>query len=461
MRSKIVSLSVLLGLCVAVNTAQPVWAMSNVSDIEQGNLDTKQVGAGQGNLIYPDHWSYKLVKELLAQSGLDKTENNIRLDGTHPITRTEMAVLIADLTGAVVEPGGTSNLGERQKAQFEILQEEFNREVGVIKARIEKVEGSVQTLSQQVEKVQENDKAGVYVSAFGPAKLSGTLQVWNTTPFDSGQTDKNFRLRRAEVTLEGDLTEGWEYEVEIDPTRSSNILKDLVLEYEKIPHHSIRIGQFKPGVTWEGSLSSARIPLIERSQIGRIGDEREQGLAMFGNWKYMDYRLGIYNGNGENNRDTNDRLAPGGRITLKPLVGLIDEEKWGRLELGSSFLDGQAGSGSTLEERDRFGLEARYIHPKFSILSEYLYLHEEGVPGAGWYLMGLYNLTPKWQLAARYDTLDSERGVPGNTRDEFTAGINYFIERYNIRLALNYLLFQDESDTNEGSAIRFLAQHVF
>jgi hypothetical protein len=443
----------------------PVMAISGLAEIESGALEQPQPRVMQvSSEIPPEHWSYKLMERLMPMAKIDTQAEGVQLDGMHALSRTGMTVLIADFAEAVKKNDIEDQLTERDKAQFEVLQEEFQSELKVLQARIAKVEHTVQYLSDKVEKTARQEGETVRVGRLGTVQLYGQLHAWATASLEDDAPDRNIRLRRINLGLKGKLAEQWQYNVMFDPARSENILKDYWLEYSAVPHHSIRIGQFRPGNTYDASLrSSSRNYTAERTLIGRLANTREPGVAVFGQWKYLDYQVGAYNGNGENTRDDNNKLAVAGRVTVRPLAGIMDEKKWGRVELGGSVFDGHTGPNHMTENRDRYGVEARYHHPKFEVNSEYLaFNNSNSIKGDGWYVEGVYKMTPKLNFVARYDTLDPNRKVGTNTQTEYIAGLNYLWESYHIRLGLFYQYLKDQAAPGtSGSAVRLMVQHTF
>jgi hypothetical protein len=440
-------------------------AMSGFSDIQSGALELPQPHAMQsGSEIPPEHWSYKLMERLMPVANINSKAEGISLDGIHPLNRTGMAVLIADFAEIANKEDVASQLTERDKAQFEILQEEFQAELNVLQARIAKVEHTVQELSEKAEQSARQEGEFVRVGKLGTVQLYGQMHAWATAAMEDNAPERNIRLRRANIGLKGRLADNWQYNVMVDPTRRDNILKDYWLEYNALPHHSIRIGQFRPGVTYDASLrSSSRNYTAERTLIGRLANVREPGIAVFGQWKYLDYQVGAYNGNGENALDDNNKVAFGGRVTVRPLAGVMNEKKWGVVEMGGSVFNGQTGPNHNTQNRDRYGLEARYHHPKFEVNSEYLaFKNSNDIQGNGWYVEGVYKLTSKLNAVARYDTLEPNRNIASNSQTEYIAGLNYLWESYHVRLGLFYQYLQNQAvSQTSGSAIRLLVQHTF
>lgn len=453
----------LLGVVLAQSVFLNAFAVTSLDDIQAGNIipATVQPIVGPSNTIPAEHWSYKLIQKM-QQDKLGQT--TVQADGSKPMSRTEMAVALSDLSATISPEQLKQSLNEREQTQFDILKEEFQSEMKVLQARIEKLEGSVEVLSGKVDqKILEDAQAKKEASAikYPNAKWTGLVHAWGSMTEDS-LPDKNFRLRRVNIGVTGDVAKNWKYRVILNTERSSNNLLDAYADYTGIPNHVVRIGQFIPGYSYDAVRGFGKSPFIELSQIGLKGVEREKGAAIYGSLKKLvDYQAGIYNGNGPNN-DTNNDIGYGGRVTVKPFTYLMDEKKWGRVELGGSLFKGNTGTDGHTDSRNRYGLEARYIHKKFEIGTEWLRFREpERQDGQGYYVEAAYKLTPKWQLVGRYDCLDPDRSISRNSSIQYTGGVNYFISEYNMRLALNYMYYHDQTGVVSGNALRFMVQHMF
>ncbi len=66
----------------------------------------------------------------------------------------------------------------------------------------------------------------------------------------------------------------------------------------------------------------------------------------------------------------------------------------------------------------------------------------------GFYGIVGYKITPKFQVIARYDQFNPDRNISGDTRKEYTAGINYFIKGQALKLILNYVFCQNKNMPN-------------
>ncbi|MDF3071762.1 MAG: hypothetical protein K0R38_7363, partial [Polyangiaceae bacterium] len=192
------------------------------------------------------------------------------------------------------------------------------------------------------------------ISKTGFFQPSLNLQAWAIAEhIGNARTDENawqssFRIRRAEVKAKGEIipkTVG--YMVMLDPARlldfkgastdvkdadgetigtvpvigppgaqngstivtggSSSILQDVQLTF-MTDYADFSIGQFKIPVSLEGAGSASKLYLPERSLVARrYGDRRDIGFKVEKKFDKFSYWFGVYNGEGQNNLDSNDQ----------------------------------------------------------------------------------------------------------------------------------------------------------
>lgn len=133
-------------------------------------------------------------------------------------------------------------------------------------------------------------------------------------------------------------------------------------------------------------------------------------------------------------RETINELLGGRFVVHAPLKGL-------------SF--GVSGyTGKPTEHRDlrhsAYGIHGEYLSDLWSVRSEFARRTEQAVNVNAYYLEAAYRLTPKWQIAGRYDWLDADiKGVdtseaPSLLRHkDFAVGLNYWFND-NIVLKSSY-----------------------
>ncbi len=360
---------------------------------------------------------------------------------------------------------------ESRVGELEAENSELKEELKTLKAQRQSQEAPVSgssdqitTLEERVTKVEKGLSKQVQVGT-GTLKITGLLQGWYVVDQDAND---RFRLRRSEFKFGGKIAEEQpiEYTVMIDPaqvtedaTRKS-ILQDAFFTLGYIPHHTIDIGQYKVGIGEEGTRSSTKIDTIERAYISRtFGDQRDIGVRLSGKWPYVDYNVGIFNGSGMNQADANDQKDITGRMVFKPFK---DNEKLKGLEMGVSGYH-RPTHGNTFAKK-RLGFESRYEYQKLSIKGEYMSgqgtasssaTTENRILANGWYGQLGYYFIPKLQGVLKYEQYDPNEEAVNDKVQETTAGLNYFIEKYNAKLQLNYIHKDEQkaSDVNNDQVI--------
>ena len=316
----------------------------------------------------------------------------------------------------------------------------------------------ITSLEDRVAKIEKGLPSQVQVG-HGNLKVGGLLQGWYV--FDQDANDRS-RIRRTELKFSGDImsNERLKYTVMIDPvqvqednTRRS-ILQDAFFTIDHqpfLPHHKIDLGQYKLPLTEEGLRSSAKLDTAERAFISRtFGDQRDIGAMLTGDWPYVTYQVGVFNGSGQNQADANDQKDYAGRAVLRPLK---DIELFKGFEVGMSGYHRPA-HGATFAKK-RLGYEARYEYKNFSLKGEYMRgqgtassnaTTENATLSNGWYGQVGYYFCPKLQGVLKYEGYDPNEQVSDNKVTETTVGLNYFIDKYNAKAQLNYVHKNEEAE---------------
>lgn len=283
----------------------------------------------------------------------------------------------------------------------------------------------------------------------------GAMQSnFSTTFTENSDTDSEYNTELINVLIDGKFKGGKEnFRIMLDPTpRNGNVpymgrfFQDLYVETHRIPHTSVLIGNSRPGVGIEGAQSPYTLSFIHRSQIARnLSNMRKFGLRVRGNYSLMDYDAGLYSSS------TNfTSFFPGHELdlwmNLKPL-GKTDG-RYGKLVTGAGFQSGEKHDMS-------YNLSAAYLgyeYKKFWTKLEYAYANgSNGGSGLtdkhsqGFFATIGYRITKKLELLARYDQFDPDRNIANNNRREYTLGTNYYLKGQALKLILNYIYCQNDS----------------
>lgn len=304
----------------------------------------------------------------------------------------------------------------------------------------------------------EEPKESPLVTAAKSLTLGGYAQFL-AADWDPGVD--SLSVRRARLTLGGELVKHLKFKLSVDLVKSP-VLLDALVEFEPSKAIGFRIGQFLVPFSLESSSPTRDIDMVNRSAIvdalapGRdIGASgRDVGAVLYGSYAIAEYSVGLFNGSGLNRADTNSHKDLSGRVVLRPFKAF---------SFGASLYRGKIESipDGPLVARNKEGLEAAVVLKAFSLKSEYIHAVDDTVSKAGWYVQaGLFALPGKLQALLRYDALDLDRAVANDAKNVITAGVNWFI-RGATKLQVNYEIHRLQAGGKEKSGLLAQFQAAF
>ncbi|MGZ7046323.1 MAG: porin [Candidatus Aminicenantales bacterium] len=268
-------------------------------------------------------------------------------------------------------------------------------------------------------------------------------------------------LRRARITLSGDILKNLKFKVGVDVVKSPALLEAIV-EFEPSKILGLRVGQFLVPFSLESTTPTRDLDMVNRSPVvdtlapGRDNGSsgRDIGTALYGSYAFLEYTVGLFNGSGINKADTNSHKDWSGRLVAHPLKFL---------SVGASLYRGKQDStpDAPLVRRDKEGLEAALVLKAFSLKSEYIHARDDLVSKAGWYVQaGFFALPATLQALLRYDWLDLDRSVAGDAKNVLSAGINWFILG-RTKLQVNYEIHRLQGGGRDKSGLLAQFQAAF
>ena len=335
-------------------------------------------------------------------------------------------------------------------------------------------------------------------------KISGFVQgMYQANLNDEGElTDNTFRMRRVRLSVDGKLSKTVSYKIQGDFTRSP-MLVDAYVKYKPCKEFAIQLGQFKTPFTLESPINPVNLEIFDYGEIvqklvgykdvcgvGALG--RDLGLMATGSlfpvenedgyqYSIVDYSVGVFNGNGANALDNNNRKDIVGRLEVHP--GLKDLTLSGSyyygLYKGSSDLtvleEGRMNFGHGV--RNRWTAGAQYNDGKLVLRSEYIsgetgyQLGLVGQPSFqecflnsnGYYALAGYNFkigkekTQTLMPVLRYEHFANDFAITKNGTNWYTVGINYWPWK-SVNCKLDYSLIQNINDLgNKTNSHRVVA----
>jgi len=349
--------------------------------------------------------------------------------------------------------------------------------------------------------IQVSTRGGLEIATYDGQyafELGGQLMLDGAAYHEDGSDlGDGTELRRARVSLEGTLAGEWGYEFAVDFADGEVDVKDAHLSYEAFWPSKILVGQFKEPFSLEEMTSAKRIPFMERALPNEFAPGRSLGIGAKTYGDMWTAALGIFGeGYDDDAGDEGDEgWALTGRGTFSPVhsdtrvihLGAAgsfrktDDEGEVRFKVRpeSHITDVRYADTGKIEDVDavgRYGLEAAGVMGPFSLQGEYIYADLSRDSGAddlsfdGWYVWGSWFVTgesrsykkkkgrfgrikPKGEygaleLVARYSVIDLNDGpVTGGREENFTLGLNWYLNRY-MRIMANYIWVDNDENAD-------------
>jgi hypothetical protein len=258
-----------------------------------------------------------------------------------------------------------------------------------------------------------------------------------------GGADKNtFELKRVLFWANAQITDRWSFLFMHD---FSSVVQEFYTDFRITNNKalSVRVGQFKNGLSLENPLSPTAMEAIDVYSEGvtyltgcgsdpLLGVQygRDLGLSLFGetNNGKLRYELDVMNGQGINKKDGNNFKDFIGRLEYRPVKGL------------NLIATGQVGRGHAIAaspynpdiqigedyKRNRWTLGFDYKSKWFNTHGEYLEGYDGSVTSRGGYLTGSVPLgTPKVEFVGSYDFFNFNTTL-GYDQHKAIAGFQYW-----------------------------------
>ena len=308
-------------------------------------------------------------------------------------------------------------------------------------------------------------------------KVSGFAQVRFDANFDKDFDLKNntFFLQRVCVNFDGKFTEKLSYRVGVDFVRKP-ALTDAFLKYTVCEAFVIQAGQMKTPLSIENQFNPAFDceifdygTMIKQltgyeggiTGIGALG--RDIGIMasgkLFNGW--VEYKAGIFNGNGIIIKDNNKRKDFIGSIALHPVKDLT---------ILGSYQNGEYICDSMMQgDNNRWSAGIQYKSDRIVLRSEYIggstgrmdYIENTNKPfnSNGFYAVAGYwfNITETQRLmpVVRYERFNGDETVEKGAVTYLTAGVTYLpVKQVNFKV--NYQLAQPETGDNAHTIVAIL-----
>lgn len=294
-------------------------------------------------------------------------------------------------------------------------------------------------------------------------KLSGYGMVQYQAQDQEGNRQNAFTLRLARLALEGRVHENFFYKVQMQingTTKDDNTairLVDLFGEWQPFDFLRVKAGQFKRPFTFENPMHPITQGFMSYSQnvtklagfSDRTGEPssngRDIGLQLQGDVlktasgrHLLHYQVGVFNGEGINRKDADNRKDLIGGVWVMPVSGL---------RLG---VFGWTGSRAGIGAKNRYALSGEYAKDDWTLRTEYIHSQGMGSDASlgdkadGFYALCIAPiLKNKLHVKARYDLYRQSKAW-GTSKTFYELGADYLFTK-NLQLNVEYALVNDRA----------------
>jgi phosphate-selective porin OprO and OprP len=329
-------------------------------------------------------------------------------------------------------------------------------------------------------KQQETDanRKSFFVNAVKQIQISGYTQIRYQILDEKGKID-GFDIRRARLDIKGSISPYFAYRLQTDFALSPKLL-DANADIKLADYFNITVGQFKIPFSLENLTSSNKLEAIDRSQAVEalvyrskdvIGNHNGRDIGMqtggsflkIKNKSLIDYRLGLFNGNGINRSDSiTESKTVVGRLVFHPVKGL---DIGGSYLNGHEYFDPDPKKNQPLQRDNydmiRFGTELSYEYKNISLRSEFLSGKDGTISRQGYYIQAGYYIIPqKLQFIAKLDSYDKNMDKAGDVSTYYIGALNFNFNPVT-RLQVGYTIKKEESNEISNNLAVFQFQIGF
>lgn len=335
------------------------------------------------------------------------------------------------------------------------------------------------------------------IQVLSDIKFSGYVMTQFQASDQEDKESNSFNIRMVRMALEGRLLQDFYWKVQIQANgNTSNLgssprIVDAFAEWQKYDAFKIKAGQFKRPFSFENPMHPITQGFMGYAQgisklsgfSDRVGEHasngRDVGVQIQGDFlknnagrNLVHYQVGVFNGQGTNQKDVDQRKDIIGGAWVMPIKGLrigafgwtgsyARKGTWTEVDANGNTHD---KSGVRSVSKNRYAFSAEYAANDWTVRSEYIHSQGYGFTktltsgketdcnvnyAAGDQADGFYALmiapviSKKLYAKARYD-LYRPRAEWGTSRTQYEIGANYWIGKY-IMIGAEYARINDRS----------------
>lgn len=290
--------------------------------------------------------------------------------------------------------------------------------------------------------------------------------------------ENSFNLRLVRLALDGRIQQDWYWKMQLQLNGNTSSLNasprivDVFAEWQKYKYFMVKAGQFKRPFTFENPMHPITQGFMSYSQpvsklagfSDRTGEQssngRDIGVQIQGDFlkdksgrNLLHYQVGVFNGEGINQKDKDNKKDIIGGVWVMPIQGLrIGAFGWtGTRYMTTTQTDpnmtsvlGNATISKTESVRkNRYALSAEYALNDWTVRSEYIHSQgfaankDKGDKADGWYALCIAPIIKnKMHAKARYDCYRDQK-TWASSKTYYEVGADYLFNK-NLQLNVEY-----------------------
>ena len=314
------------------------------------------------------------------------------------------------------------------------------------------------------------EKKGIQLPAWiNNVKLSGYGMVQYQGMDKENAHENSFNLRLVRLALEGRIQQDWFWKAQMqingntyDPDKSKTDIRlvDLFAEWQKYKFFMVKAGQFKRPFTFENPMHPITQGFMSYSQpisklagfSDRTGEHgsngRDLGLQIQGDFlknkagrELLHYQIGVFNGEGINQKDKDNKKDIIGGIWVMPVKGMrIGAFGW----TGTRYMNNES------VRKNRYAISADYQQNDWTFRAEYVHNQgfaankDKGDKADGWYALCIAPvIKQKMHVKARYDCYRDQK-TWDSSKTFYEIGADYLVNK-NVQINVEYARVNDRT----------------
>lgn len=262
-------------------------------------------------------------------------------------------------------------------------------------------------------------------------KISGLVNGRYSWSNEDGN-DHGFDVRRVRLAATGDITPKLDYKIQAEYETNVKII-DAYVRWKIAKPFAVQIGEFKVPYSLETSYGPTTWQTIENPTpvaklngyqdiSGLKANGRDVGILFYGDifpssdgsFSYLSYKAGVFNGNGINTKDNNNKKDVAAQLLVRPIK---------HLTLSGAHYQGNYGARHEEKVRVRQSAGFEWKDSQFTLRSEYLHGRTGNEKSNGAYATAAYKIGKYVEPVLSYDYFKQD--TKGDEyQNDYQVGIN-------------------------------------